>query len=295
MLDDLLWGKYRNPLFGLLGAHFLIRKLRRDAQPDPADLTRLTLVTGNLGDLLGTDAPDIVALRLWRALIAKERPAERLPDEPPLFNVGFQAFIEATAWLDWRRPDRRFDEIALGLDGNSPWTLWKPDTTSTRSWASHDLPRRTSTFGVKSASIGKLRAIEKVWREAGFAVETGRDGELRSLRATREGDDSFDAEGWFPPRRGFFDAAYTATYTILRVPDSVVGYMRDALDQSGRTGNPLDFARLVRRTMLPLSVLLAAKTLAEEGHAEREWEASADTGRCVEKDEDDGEMSAGAT
>jgi hypothetical protein len=244
-LDNLLWGKYRNPLFGLLGAHFLIRKLRREAEPNPAELNRLTEVTQNLGNLLGTDAPDIVALRLWKSLIGKETPTERFPRMPPLFNVGFQAFIEATAWLD-RTPERGFNSIALGLDGNSPWTLWKPDRTF--DWTASRGPR-TSTFDVASPSSSKLRAIEKLSHEAGFLVEWGRKGELYSLRATRESNDNF--------------AAAEAAWAILSVPESVVSYMRDAIDQSRRTKEPLDFGRLVRRTMLPREVLLAAKVLAE--------------------------------
>ena len=97
-LDNLLWGKYRNPLFGLLGAYFLIRKLRRDSQPDPEELERLAIVTQNLGALLGANAPDVIALRLWRQLISGKQPTERFAGDLPLFNVGFQAFVEATAW-----------------------------------------------------------------------------------------------------------------------------------------------------------------------------------------------------
>jgi transcription termination factor NusA len=250
-LDNLLWGKYRNPLFGLLGAHFLIRKLRRDTLPDPQGLERLAKVARNLGELLGVNAPDVVALRLWRQLISGQQPTERFESDLPLFNVGFQAFVEATALSDVATASR-LDEVALGLDANSPWTLWRPVRT-TRTWATWGSdPTPHSTFGVESESIIRLRAIENAWREEGFTVESMQAGRFRKLRATRKVD--------YGP--GIFDAAHRAN-TILSVPDWLVGYLRDAIGQSERRGEPLDVARLVRRTMLPASVLLAAKSLAD--------------------------------
>ncbi|MER8531915.1 caspase family protein [Mesorhizobium sp. M1005] len=251
-LDYLLWGKYRNPLFGLLGAHFLIRKLRRDPKPDPNDLQRLAIVVENLGELLGADAPDVVALRLWRQLISKEWPREPLAGHLPLFNVGFQAFIEATASSD-AAMDSRLDDVALGLDGNSPWTLWRPARTSSvsASWSLYPTPH--TTFHLESESIGRLKAIEKLWRRDGFVVESTQAGSLRKLRAIRP-------EGHRPRN---FDAASQAN-TILSIPDWVVSYMREAVKQSTRTGGALDLSRLVRRTMLPMNVLVAAKSLAEQ-------------------------------
>jgi hypothetical protein len=255
-LDDLLWGKFRNPLFGLLGAHFLIRKLRRDPEPVPDELERLAIVAKNLGALLGVNAPDVVALRLWRQLISKEEPTERFAGDLPLFNVGFQAFVEATA-LSGAAWTNLLDEIALGLHANSPWTLWRSDRTKSISsgWSLYPTPH--STFEVESESIARLTVIENAWREEGFAVESMQAGKLRKLRATRNVDHG----------PGIYDAAYRAE-TILRVPDWLVSYLRDAIGQSERTGEPLDLVRLVRRTMLPMNVLRAAKVLA--GHVSDE-------------------------
>ncbi len=191
-LDNLLWGKYRNPLFGLLGAHFLIRELRRAPQPNPYELERLAVVAHNLGELLGASAPDVVALRLWGQLISGQRPTEQFHGELPLFNVGFQAFIEATALSD-AATTLGFDEVALGLDANSPWTLWRPDRTSELGSAWHDHQESLSTFELESDLIRKLKVIEGNWRGEGFAVETTKHGKVRTLRATRTGDDSFDA------------------------------------------------------------------------------------------------------
>jgi hypothetical protein len=250
-LDDLLWGKYRNPLFGLLGAHFLIRKLRRDPQPDPNGLERLTIVAKNLGELLGANVPDVAALRLWRQLISRERPTERLADNLPLFNVGFQAFVEATALSD-AAPTNWLNGIALGLNASSPWTLWRPDRTRTVSatWWRGRTPQQT--IEATSDSLATLKVIENTWQKEGFAVESMRVDKLRGVRATREID--------YGP--GMDDAADWAR-TIVSVPDWLVSYMRDAISRSDRRGEPLDLARLVRRTVLPMNVLRAAKFLAE--------------------------------
>jgi hypothetical protein len=180
-LDALLWGKFRNPLFGLLGAHFLIRKVRRDAVPDQTDLNRLMIVTENLGRLLGNDAPDVVALRVCNDILLKKQKLEKLPADPPLFNIGFQALVEATGWLP-RDEGTQFDRVALGLDANSPWTVWNDELSEDTAEDPHD----------------------------------------------------------------------------LRVPESIRVFMREAQDQAERTKEPLDFKRLIRRTMLPKNVLMTA-------------------------------------
>ncbi|MCW1408206.1 caspase family protein [Rhizobium sp. 1AS11] len=287
-LDALLWGKYRNPLFGLLGAHFLIRDLRRHAVPDPYLLERLSIVADNLGNLLGVTAPDVVALRLWKQLILNQQPSERPTHDLPLFNVGFQAFIEATAQSD-SAPLHWFDDVALGLDANSPWTHWSQDYMIESPSGSHSYPTATSVFQVRSTALTRIRAIEKLWRDEGFVVEATQVDERRSLRATRTGgDDSF----------GLMHQANT----ILRVPEWLVSYMRDAIDRSERRKESINFARLVRRTMLPLNVLMTAKFLAEQDDGDQAIERSTEAAPALTriptdeqgKAEDDGEMAAEA-
>jgi hypothetical protein len=246
-LDSLLWGKYRNPLFGLLGAQFLIRKLRSDAEPDPYDLDRLSVVAENLGTLLGDAAPDVVALRLWKELITNTKPTERFHGDVPLFNVSFQAYIEATAASD-RSPSAHLDEVALGLEANSSWAVWRRDRTIEQSQASYF--DSTSRISIQSASFPKLNVIEELWRGRGYDVESTDHESHRKLFATRAEFDNSDLA--------------LQTDLILRIPHWVVQYMRDAIGQSVRTGQPLDFARLVRRTMLPLNILSTAKTIAEQ-------------------------------
>ena len=281
-LDSLLWGKYRNPLFGLLGAHFLIRQMRKDAKPNDHALHRLSIIIENLGRLLGEHAPDVVALRLWKQLITKSDRFEAWPGQPPLFSVGFQAFVEASVWAP---RDRASDlgEIALGLDANSPWTLWKQEAGTDDIWGSHNHVAGMSTFHASSSSVGRIKVIEDLWRGEGFSVKTKLGGEKVELRAKREGDEQFN----------LMDQARN----ILRVPDWLVGYLRAAIDQSRRSNEELNMARLVRRTMLPMDVILAAKSLAELRYDEESAVAALDMGEAETgsaEDKDDGEAMTGA-
>lgn len=287
-LDSLLLGKYRNPLFGLLGAHFLIRQMRRDAVPDANALGLLSIVTENLGNLLGKDAPDVSALRLWKQLITKSDALEAWPGRAPLFSVGFQAFVEASAGSA-RGGSAGLSQIALGLDASSPWTLWKQEMGADYVWGSHNHVEGLSTFHASSSSFEKIKVIEQLWRREGFAVTSTREEEKTKLNATRAGDVQFELT----------DQAWT----ILRIPDWLVDYMRQAIQQSrskdtGVVAPQLDLPLLVRRTMLPLDVLLAAKSLADLQIEEETLNSldadAADSQNGSAKDTDDGEALAEA-
>src|SRR5262249_6145321 len=160
-----------------------------------------------LGALLGVENPDVVALRLWKQLIVREEPTERFAGDLPLFNVGFQAFVEATA-LSGDASTKLLDTVALGLSANSPWTLWRSSeaTHISKSWSLHPTPH--STFVARSEFIDRLNLVENIWREGGFAVESRQVGKSREVRATRNVDNG--------PH--IFEAAYQAE-AILDVPD----------------------------------------------------------------------------
>src|SRR5262249_4059632 len=157
---------------------------RSDPHPETSEVERLGIVIRNLEGLLGETAPDVAALRLWKQLVSGQRPTEHFSGQLPLFNAGFQAFIEASATVD-AAPARSLDRIALALDANSPWTLWRLDQTSWNHWGSHNDETGLTILEVESASIGRLKAIEELWSKDGFAIETRQDGESRKLRATR--------------------------------------------------------------------------------------------------------------
>lgn len=123
LLRLLLDTKFRNPVFGLIGAHALL--LGRD--PDPATVS---MVLNNL-DMLLPGHPDVVALR-WLA-------AERLPgiapvlaagagiDWPPMLLPSYQALLRADARDSGVLRDGSFAErMATTLVMQGIWTAWRP-------------------------------------------------------------------------------------------------------------------------------------------------------------------------
>jgi hypothetical protein len=122
LLDDLLWGKYRNPLFGLVGAHFLMRRLAKTPSDEKREDQAKTVIE-NLGKLLGHDVADIQALHMLRAeALGHEIPPMEVR-LPPLLRPALQAIFRATASskVVLHVPER---DMALGaLD--SPWNCWR--------------------------------------------------------------------------------------------------------------------------------------------------------------------------
>lgn len=255
-LDQLLWGKYRNPLFGLLGAHFLIRKLRRGGQRHPADLERLAIVTSNLAKLFGKNMPDIVALRVWAQLLTGKEPTIDLPHELPLFSVGFQAFVETSAVSGWT--DFTYvDDVALGLDANSPWTLWESHGSFIDLSLSYHYPTSVATLEAEGANADRFALLSRYLEDRGFQVETGLEDDKIRLTAMRTGDEQ--------------SGELNKAYSLLRIPDWIVDYMREA--DRLKAGETLDLAKLVRRTGLPAGVLVAAKAIADFGTIDRGFDA----------------------
>ncbi|HEX8213993.1 MAG TPA: caspase family protein [Allosphingosinicella sp.] len=122
-LMNLLRGKWHNPLFGLAGAHFLVRRMRLARETDPADTGMLDTVIHNLGRLMGARSTDVAALRTLRALLRGTRPPLGGRSLPPLFRAGLDGIIEASAL----RPELEMgwlEGVALGLLPGSPWSCW---------------------------------------------------------------------------------------------------------------------------------------------------------------------------
>ena len=116
----LLYGKFDNPMLGLVGAHVLLQ------DPD-ADPGTIETVLGNMEYLLGPDAPDNRALSLIAAKRFR-RPVAPTPfDRPPIMRAGLEAVLEAAA----RNPalvleGGMVDRIAAQRFIDSPWSTWKP-------------------------------------------------------------------------------------------------------------------------------------------------------------------------
>lgn len=122
-LDFLLWGKWRNPLFGLAGAYHHVRNMRATPEISCEDLDRLSVVSGNLRRLLGEGSGDVAALEIIRSMLAGEPMPKVSVDGPPLFRFAFDALVQADAEIPMLLSPFA-DAIAVGLHSGSPWTCW---------------------------------------------------------------------------------------------------------------------------------------------------------------------------
>lgn len=117
ILDELLWGKFENPILGLIGAHCL---LVEDAQ----DRKRARIVLENLFKLLG-DSPDLQALGILAGESASQgrRPPVTFP---PMLRRGFEASIR---WSidhgEGGEEDGLIEKAATRAFSDSPWSTWK--------------------------------------------------------------------------------------------------------------------------------------------------------------------------
>lgn len=117
-VTDLLLGKFRNPMFGLLGAHLALRTER--------PFLDLSQVISNLERLIG-DVPDVRALRIALARDRGESIDEEPFTEPPGLDAGFQAIVDATSdWPELVPPESPLGQIALHRLSDSTWTSWEP-------------------------------------------------------------------------------------------------------------------------------------------------------------------------
>ena len=97
-LQELLLGKYTDPIAGIIGCHLLLRALVA-GQSDPAQKEIYDTAVANLRGLVGPDHPDIEALSL-KCADAKLR-ATRPFTVPPMFSHSWQLITEAS----YERPE----------------------------------------------------------------------------------------------------------------------------------------------------------------------------------------------
>lgn len=115
----LLYGKFENPMLGLLGAHLLLNK----ADPNP---DTVSIVLGNLGWLL-EDSPDVQALRIRAALRFGTKVPTDPVSTPPMLRAGLQAVLKAGVENPAIIPEETLmDQVATYLYADSPWSSWKP-------------------------------------------------------------------------------------------------------------------------------------------------------------------------
>jgi hypothetical protein len=245
-MDHLLEGKFRNPLFGLVGGHFLIRELKLSRRRDAHRHRLLDVVIANVGRLLGENTPDVFALRLLRAQLNGERISFGFPSELPLLQVSFQALIEGAAH-DPNLLGIWFDDVALGRVHSSPWICWREQPPQDE-WSETDAPGRYRKLEVRMTPGRRIDAIEQVLWQEGFEISRTTKGEFVELRALLDHSDG--------------SSDHRLLRRLVSVPNWAVDLLKAEIEQSRRRMQDLSMEELVRRTGLPRGLMEVAKRIA---------------------------------
>ncbi|MBI4333237.1 MAG: hypothetical protein HY673_18385 [Chloroflexi bacterium] len=119
-LDEMLWAKFENPMFGIYGAHLLL------LAPDP-DMRLLETVTGNLYSLVG-DHPDVRALKIYADSRSAKSGSQVPYTAPPMLRSSWDIIVDATTTRPELVPlSSLAAEISFRLRGRSLWLIWLRD------------------------------------------------------------------------------------------------------------------------------------------------------------------------
>ena len=114
IIDELLHGKFEDPMLGLFGAHLLLRQKR-------PELAGLTEIVANLRRLLGPSHPDVEAL----ALLPGAGPTSYVFSTPPMLQKSWSLVLEATVHNSALVPYGSLaSRVANRLSSEAPWLLW---------------------------------------------------------------------------------------------------------------------------------------------------------------------------
>jgi 3-keto-disaccharide hydrolase len=113
-IEEMLSGKYENPMLGIYGAHLLLQNEEKH------DLLRA--VVANLHRLVGDEHPDVLALDLW----LDEQQNVHLFAAPPMLLSSWNIVVGASI----RRPDivpseSLSSQIGINLRSAGPWLVWR--------------------------------------------------------------------------------------------------------------------------------------------------------------------------
>ncbi|WP_299083987.1 hypothetical protein [uncultured Ruegeria sp.] len=156
ILDRIAWGKYSDPLLGVLAAHILlIAKYSRESNAQellPFKQKEFEVILRNTANLLGTRHPDIIALRTE----SEEWPLENeVVTSPPLFVRSWRLLMERSH---------------SGLPGLLPERLWSRVRGSMNIVPYFSWTRANSPFS-RQRRVGEKK-LAKVVRQAGAMSQT---------------------------------------------------------------------------------------------------------------------------
>jgi hypothetical protein len=155
-ISESLFAKFENPMEGLYGAHLMLLTRRAIAQRDEAssrspgrgrlrapvdfDQGLFDRAVGNLGDLLGIDNPDVVAL--------STKTSDRGPDDhvvitaPPMLWRSWALLIDATNEHQGLVPVDLWRHVRRMLPAR-PFLIWSPDEADGADWEQELAPSLT--------------------------------------------------------------------------------------------------------------------------------------------------------
>jgi hypothetical protein len=120
-LRDILWGKYEDPMMGILGGHLILM------QPEP-NMNQLQEVVRNLRRLLTLPHPDVEALALAAGL-----DTESDFNVPPMLRRSWRLVVEASATRRGLTPIGTLSSrIATRITQQDPWLVWRKPADETR-------------------------------------------------------------------------------------------------------------------------------------------------------------------
>lgn len=112
--QEILYGKFENPMLGIYGAHLLLLK------SDP-DMQIYHQVIGNLRRLLGDGHPDVEAL----ALAEPDSRSTYIYSAPPMLRRSWQMVLNASVTRPGLVPlGSLASQIAPRIWGDEPWLMW---------------------------------------------------------------------------------------------------------------------------------------------------------------------------
>ncbi len=158
VMDELLGGKFENPMMGLIAAHLLLL----DRAPD---LALVDTIIANTGQLIGNDHPDLVALQ-WRAASCRgsgkvladlANPLLEKVQLPPMLRLSWDYLIAAVNASTNPAVARRMPFTLAGNVLSSPvWLTWEDVPTEDSRVAGQDTVDRAIGASVPGPSIGRV-------------------------------------------------------------------------------------------------------------------------------------------
>ncbi|GIQ59583.1 hypothetical protein Flavo103_27190 [Flavobacterium collinsii] len=129
LMEELAYGKWENPLKGILAAHVFFAKENNVSITTSSIQTQnlYRKVVDNVEKILGKDCPDVIALNLLKATFFNETLQNSTVKEPPMLLQSSRTLLEAVLlYPAIISKDSVMEQMSPGLMHNSVFTTYKP-------------------------------------------------------------------------------------------------------------------------------------------------------------------------